>query len=893
MSAILASMLMAAALSNPLQVKPAPLAHPMSEASSAAVLLFELDYAQRTLIDAITAFGDPTDPLLPLGELTRALELDVAITGTGQASGQIGAARRPLTIDVGQRFAAIGANRISLSDSDVQVTPTEIYVRSSIMQQLLPLRIAVDADNLTVTLTATEPLPLDERRERQSHHALVGQGEGDTPDALAVGDPYHWLGAPAFDFGVALGTDNARGGINRRFEGRIAADVLRTSFTGFVGTDDTGAPSSALLRFERRDPDGSLLGPLHATYAAAGDVYTPALTLGARSFGGTGVSLSTARITEASVFQRITLRGELPLGYDIELYVNEVLRGAQDRGVQGRYEFIDVPLVRGRNVIRVVTFGPHGERSEQTRVINVGGGQMAAGQLALDAGFVLQDRPVIKFGRDSFITSNGRQGDPRGALSAAYGLTPTLTLIGGFAHYSDDLARVRNTGMIGVRTSLGGIAVQADVANDFARGSALALGLAGSLGPVSYVLRNAEYLGDFNDETNPFLQATRPSRRSTEASVDTTLHLFSHNAVPVSLRALHADYRNGDHSLIVQGRTTVSLFDTLVALGTDYRSETARGVVTHTWTGDLAASRRLAKWQLRAAANFDLGRHRLDLRGLTVTADRPLSDRFGLRIGLAKAFGMVGDLTAQAGLNARLPFADMTLAGSYSTQQKRWQVGLQLNFGLAFDPFKRRYRMTPPGPSSGASAAFLAFVDANADGIVGVDERRVSDVRIVGTGSPLATDARGEAFITGLGNSSRGAFRTDSSQLDGVFLSSPPQDVTFAPRPGQVLRVPYPFTPTSEVVIKLEIEQRDGSRVGLSALRFRLVGTSAISISGSTEFDGTAVLEDVKPGHYDLQLDPEQAARLKMHLIQPVEIVVSATSGLVRAAGAIRFEGES
>ena len=63
----------------------------------------------------------------------------------------------------------------------MQVTPTEIYVRSSIMQQLLPLRIAIDADNLTVTLTATEPLPLDERRERQSHRALVGQGEGDTP----------------------------------------------------------------------------------------------------------------------------------------------------------------------------------------------------------------------------------------------------------------------------------------------------------------------------------------------------------------------------------------------------------------------------------------------------------------------------------------------------------------------------------------------------------------------------------------------------------------------------------------------------------------------------------------------------------------------------------------
>lgn len=884
-------MLMAAALAQSLPVEPTPVGPPVAEGSSAAVLLFEIDYAQRTLIDAITAFGDPADPLLPLGELTRTLELDVAITGTGMASGRIGAAQRPLTIDVGQHFAAIGANRIELSDRDVRPTPTEIYIRASVLQQLLPLRFAVDADNLAVTLTATEPLPLDERRERQSHRALVGQSDGDTPDALVVGDPYRWLGAPAFDFGVALGTDNARGGFTRRFEGRVAADVLKTSFTGFVGTDDSGEPSSALLRFERRDPDGHLLGPLHATYAAAGDVYTPALAMGARSFGGAGIALSTARISETSVFQRITLRGELPLGYDIELYVNEVLRGAQDKGLQGRYEFVDVPLVRGRNVIRVVTFGPHGERNEQTRLINAGGGQLASGQLALDAGFVLQDRPVIQFNRSGILPANGRQGDPRGVLTAAYGLTPMLTLIGGLAHYTDDLARTRNTGTIGVRTSLAGIAVQADYVNDFGRGSALALALAGALGPISYVVRDAEYRGDFNDETNPFLQPARPLRRSTEAQFDTTLHLFSRNAVPLSLRALRAEYLNGDRSLFVQGRTTVSLLDTLVALGTDYRLDTTGDIATATWSGDLAASRRLAAWQLRAAATFDL-KNGLDMRGIAVTADRPLNDRYGLRLGLAKAFGTIGDVTAQAGLNARLPFADATLAGAYSTQQKRWQIGMQLNFGVAFDPFRGSYRITRPGPSSGASAALVAFVDANADGNVDVDERRVADVRVAGTGTPLATNAHGEAFITGLGNSPRGAFRVDSSQLDDVFLTSPPQDVTFAPRPGQVLRVLYPFTPTSEVIIKLEIKQRDGSRVGLSALRFRLVCTSGTSISGSTEFDGTAVLEDVKPGLYDLQLDPEQAERLKMRLVQPVEVVVTATSGSVRIGGAVRFEGE-
>lgn len=870
---------------------------PASQGSSASplpeargdVLLFEVDFRQSTLIDAMKAFGEPTDPLIPVGELTRTLELDFAITGSGVGSGRIGSSRRALTIDIAQHLAALGADRITLGDNDAYFTATEIYLRASLLQKLLPVELQIDVDAMAIALSATEPLPFEQRNSRLAHRALVGESDSNQKDSLNIEAPYQWLGAPAFDFGVALGTDNARGGFTRRLEGRVAADVLKTTFTGYFGTDDTGRPSSAMVRLERRDANGRLLGPVHATYAAAGDVYTPALALGARSFGGTGVTLSTARITDTSVFQRITLRGELPLGYDIELYVNEVLRGAQDKSVQGRYEFIDVPLVRGRNVLRVVTYGPHGERSEQTQVINAGGGQVAAGQLSIDAGFVLQDRPVLTLDRTTVLPAAGElRAKPRGVLQLAYGLAPTITLIGGYAHYSDNLKQVRNSTTVGVRASLFGAALQADFGHDFGRGSAFALGLAGAIGPISYYARDSEYFGDFNDESNSFVQLTRALRRSTEAQIDTVVHLFSKNAVPISVRGMRAEYANGDTSLFMQGRTTISLFDTLIALGTDYRSDDAGGVKSRTWTGDLAATRRLNKWQLRAAANLDLQR-RLNLRGLAITADRSLAERYGLRLGLAKSFGSIRDLTAQAGITARLPFADASLSGAYSTEQKRWQLGIQLNFGLAFDPFAHRYRVTRPGPASGASAALLAFVDADTDGRFSADERPLAGVQITGTGTDVITNAVGEAFVTGLGNSPKGAFRVDSASVDDVFLTSPPQDVTFAPRAGQVLRVAYPFTPTSEVVVRLQVEQRDGTRVGLSALHFELIRSDGQVVTGSTEFDGTAVLEGVKPGQYELRLDSEQARRLQMRLAEPVKVLVGRNSGQMTVSGTVVF----
>ena len=72
------------------------------------------------------------------------------------------------------------------------------------------------------------------------------------------------------------------------------------------------------------------------------------------------------------MFGWIDLRGELPLGYDVERYVNDILRSGQSTPVQGRYEFRDVPLVRGVNVIRVVAYDPRGERSEEVKDQNGG-----------------------------------------------------------------------------------------------------------------------------------------------------------------------------------------------------------------------------------------------------------------------------------------------------------------------------------------------------------------------------------------------------------------------------------------------------------------------------------------------------------------------------------------
>jgi hypothetical protein len=328
----------------------------------------------------------------------------------------------------------------------------------------------------------------------------------------------------------------------------------------------------------------------------------------------------------------------------------------------------------------------------------------------------------------------------------------------------------------------------------------------------------------------------------------------------------------------------------LFAVASDLQRQTFPGGKATVWSGNLAASRRVGlDWQFRASVDTEF-LPTARIRALAVTADRSLDERFGLRTGLAKSFGSIDDLTLFGAVTGRLPFADAALTADYATERNEWRLGLQVNFGLAFDPFARRYRMTRPGPSSNASAALLAFMDDNANGLRDAGEAPVEGVKLGGGDFPVATDAEGQAFVTGLGSGANGILRTDTAGLDLFFMTSPPQNVVFTPRAGEVLAIPYPFVAASEVIVSLVTEQGDGEMAGLAAVRFALVDDRGAELLSATEFDGRAVFESVRPGRYTVRLDPEQAERLRMTLEQPVEIEVTSEGRVIRARGVIRFE---
>ncbi|HVI30936.1 hypothetical protein [Phenylobacterium sp.] len=851
------------------------------EIDPASLLLLFVELDDLTLTDGLAAYDAPEDPLLPVGELTRLLEMDVEVLpAERRIIGRLGEERRSLVVDLASGTAKDGPRNVPLSLADVAVTETELYVRASALQRLLPVTFEVDPESLALKITAKELLPVQSRMQRMARRRDSLQNFQQKDEIFKVETPYRLFSMPAFDVAFGMGLENSENRTPVRYDVRIGADLLYTGFQGYVGSDERGEPSTARFVLERRSIEGRLLGPLKARTIGVGDVFTPGLSVGPRSIGGRGLIISTVPLDQTNIFNRIDLRGELPLGYDVELYVNNILRSGQNTPAQGRYEFLNVPLSQGINVVRVVTYGPRGERSENTRIINVGGGVLRRGEATLEVGVVQQEEPLLVLrppGPDEQISP--ARGGWRAVGSVNYGLTSTLTLNAAAALIPtgapDSYRQLYN---VGVRTSLFGFATQVDLAYDDDDRSAVALGLAGQVFGVSTVLRHAEFQGGFIDENGPSADLTRAMSRRTEMTFDGNLEVARH-VVPLSIRGLRNEYADGLVDMAASARASTTAASVLVSAGVEYQRTTGLGNTVQRLNGYFAGSTfRGYKWQLRSTVDFEI-LPELKARSLAITADRDISETVALRLGLGQALDDASSFSLTAAGIFKLRMADFSVNADYNNSDQSWRLGAQLNFGLNYNPVAGGYRITRPGPGSGGSLLFEAFLDKNGNGVFDGDDQPVPNVTLEGAEVKIRTGADGRAFVTGLGAGPTGRLLVGLDEVENTQVQTPPSTIQFSPRAGSFTTVRYPMKPTGEVIVTIQLRRADGAMVGLSAAQIRLVGDNGVVLEATTEFDGSAAFQNLPVGTYRLELDPEQAQRLRMSLAAPASVTITGDGG--------------
>jgi hypothetical protein len=290
-------------------------------------LILQISTANGAVDDTITAYGTRSAVYLPLGEISRLLDLAIVVSDDGHyASGWVIDQKRLLALNLREGTLRLDGTEIRLEPRDATAFDGELYLRAERFAQLMPLTLNVDLRAQTVTIKTLEPFPFEQRAARDAAREHLASRSSSRAGAHMARETTPWraLTLPLGDVELRGASDSTLG-TRTESDIRLAGDLAFMTARTFASISSRDGLNAARVELGRRDPDGHLLGPLRATEFQLGDVSTSALPMGLRGIGGRGIIVTNAPLERVSVFDKIDLRGDLPDSYEAELYRNNTL----------------------------------------------------------------------------------------------------------------------------------------------------------------------------------------------------------------------------------------------------------------------------------------------------------------------------------------------------------------------------------------------------------------------------------------------------------------------------------------------------------------------------------------------------------------------------------------
>ncbi|WP_157083158.1 carboxypeptidase-like regulatory domain-containing protein [Novosphingobium lentum] len=842
-------------------------------------LILEIATPKHEMADTMTGYSARGAVYLPLGAIARFLDLAISVSDDGHyASGWAVDPKHTVALNLRDGTLVVEGRALPLGPADARAYDGEIYLRAERFADLFPLALDVSLRAQSVIVRPKVPFPYEQRLQREDTREQLAsrQPAREKPGWPRETTPWRALAIPLTDIESRVASDTRYG---TRVEGdlRMSGDLAFLTARLFASGSSRDGLTGANLELGRRDPDARLLGPLHATEFGLGDVSTAPMPMGLATAAGRGAMVTNAALDRASVFDTIDLTGDLPDGFEVELYRNGLLIDSTRTAVNGQYRFLRVPVEFGLNQFRLVLYGPQGQRRETVRQVNVGDGRLAKGDVSYAFGAVQNNRSLFDIHPREFIPG-ADFGAWRGVGQVQYGVTAGLTASLAGAVYDSQSGR-HWLATAGVRTGVLGMALRLD-AGLADHGRALEAGVGGNFHGVNIVANHAEYRGQFIDEVRSF--STDPLRRATDLSINGSLKLGGgdHPLVfPVYAVARQIDFADGRRA------TTVSLHQSFPAMAgftlsnsLDYsRTRATTGGVSSRFSGtfDLATFSG-SRTQYRAALDYTIGRHpRLDAAQLEL--DRSIDDRTVVKLSAARYFTAGQWL---GGLSAQRRFDRFSLAfdGSYSTHPNQYSLTLRLGFGFGRNPLTDRWFLAPPGLSAGGAMAIRAYRDNNGDGRYDAGDVVLPEVEFGTATEHVTTDAHGLAFLPRLGDGQRTSVQVDPDTLPDITLAPVTKGIAIVPRAGRIHTTDFAMIALGEI---------DGTALfaGLGAdkpvggVSLQLLdGAGKVIAHTRSTSDGSFYFEQVRPGQYGLRIDPRQQRDLNIRTLDAtIEVTVSAS----------------
>jgi hypothetical protein len=830
--------------------------------------LLEVHIRQLRLGDGVRAYNTPEGTCVVLGDFVTTLDVPIRIDlSAKKATGWAFKETNKIRIDYAGGIASFGTKSEAIAPGAVRETPDGWCVQASSLSRWFGIGVKPVTSGSVLLLQSADKLPVELAMEREARAARIKPAKFDFSSLSQVRIPYRMWRAPALDFVVSAGaTYRAQDGVkvDRQTSVYAAGEIAHLSYDAQMTTDQRGVPSNIRVRAYRSDPSGNLLGPIKATHFGFGDVEGFDSKLTGTAAAGRGAVVTNRPLTTQTAFDRTRFEGDLPIGWEAELYRNEELLGFAKPTPDQRYVFDNVQLIYGENHIRIVLYGPQGQVRERDELINVGQDNAPPGKTWYWVGFNQPNRDIITLHKPP-----DGQDLPQSVATIAleHGIDDRTSIAALAREMLIDDQRV--TFVEGtVRRSVGMAMIEAAAARESNGGTALRAQLLGKIGPLN-VNAQAIVANDFHLNGGQIR-----TLRDYSLALDAPLK-FGRTVLPAHAEVELAD-RNGTKELDAAARLSANFrrFNLSTELRYQRQFLPSGDSLAPQTTIDVIGSGHLGQVRLRGETMFDISSGELQIAELE--AYWSASDKVDWDGDLVYE-GAAHRERAKLSYIRRFNRLALALTGEAATDGSV-AFGINLNFSL--DP-SHGFALSRRVLAQAGEVRAVVYRDLNDNGVRDPGEPLVKGA-IVTTGAQQAerpTDSNGSTMVGGLIPYQPIAVGVDVTSLADPMLVPRKALQAVVPRPGVAAEVEIGLVGGGDV---------EGALVKNGGLGFEGVDLELVDANGKvvgktrTDFDGFFLFERVAYGSYTISVSKDSADAAKISTDLGIRFVVTPDRSIVR-----------
>lgn len=821
------------------------------------VNVFKLQVENVILKDILLVYVDNNSEkiFIPFNDVIDGLEFSITFNSIDFiADGWFFEKENIFNLDLNTASVTIDNKKMKIDNTQVELHESDLYVEINVFEKWFDLTLNVDFNNLTILVESIKPLPIQIELEKENKRKKILSYKKRNQNKIYT-QPPNWFYYPSMS--VNLQTNYNDKAIN------TSATILGSSLIygqhAKLRINKTANDINPKLSIEDKNIDNKLFGLIGTEYRF-GDINSYSIPMIANGISGRGVFFSTSPMSSFNSEQsgKIEFRGELPVGYEVDLMKNNHLIAFQDKADEnGEYYFI-TNVRPGLNQFKLIFYGENGQKYEKEEQFYVPVSFIGDGGLSNKINILQEDSYL-------FIDNNDDKVNTRYQFETQYGINHQSLLYLGLAqyHYKNNPL---TSAIIKYGTSWSGIRSDISLVLDSETNKSVGVKLLGTNSAINWDLEY-HYLIGLDNEYIDSVSSFKDPKHLLNSSVSGILpwtktfpFYFKHNGI-------YGEEKTSDN------------FSASISKSYNNINLTSRFSYKH---ANYATDNMKANFQFNSNIKSimirgDIGFHLLPTFSFN-TSSIGAYYHFYNRDSVFLKLGYVGGVyNANFGFNKSFNNLKLGINSSINNQGA-FSIGLNFSTNLGFSPQHNNWFVTKDNLVNLGGIKARVFRDKNENGIFDYRDNLVKGVGFTGINKVYTaeTDKNGIVYYKGIQPYSRIPLKVDPSTFDDIYLYADNKNLDYLVKPSQILEIDFPIVFKGEIDGQFNLLMRGKTRaaesINVDLFSWR---TGSVVSSIKTEYDGFILFREIPAGKYYVRPDYSQLTSLNYCIPEEKNITLS------------------